>query len=145
MHRYCAPKGYITGSLSAPSSETHGQSVGSGEKAGRKFSKFCPAFFPDPTYCPWVSEDVSPPQRLPLGTVADPGEGPGGPASPPLFLDQTETSRAENIFFGDGPLPPPLSQGLDPALVYSNENRNNEIVRAWCLFIPPSLQPPNNS
>ena len=27
--------------------------------------------------------------------VADLGEGPGGPAPPPLFLDQTEAQRAE--------------------------------------------------
>ena len=31
--------------------------------------------------------------------VADPGEGPGGPGSPPLFLDQTEAQRAEKNFF----------------------------------------------
>ena len=36
--------------------------------------------------------------------MADLGEGPGGPA--PLFLDQTEARRP----------PPPLSQGMDPAL-----------------------------
>ena len=38
---------------------------------------------------------------------------------PPLFLDQTEAQRAENIFFGD--CPPPLSQGLDdpPSLSWS--------------------------
>ena len=44
------------------------------------------------------------------GTVADLGEGPGGPrgARPLLFLDQTETRRAENNF-----LRPPLSQGVD--------------------------------
>ena len=42
--------------------------------------------------------------------MADPGEGPGGPA--PFFLDQTEARRAENIFLGDRP-PPPLSKGLD--------------------------------
>ena len=60
--------------------------------------------------------------------MADPGEEPGGPG-PPLFLDQTETRRAEKYFFGDRPTslnfirllrvvitpyrPPPLSQGLD--------------------------------
>ena len=59
--------------------------------------------------------------------MADPGEGPGGPC-PPLFLDQTETRRAEKYFFGDRPpslnfirllrvvittYGPPLSQGLD--------------------------------
>ena len=42
--------------------------------------------------------------------VADPEEGAAGPGPPPLFLDQTEVRRAEKIF------PPPLSQGLDPAL-----------------------------
>ena len=60
--------------------------------------------------------------------MADPGEGPGGPAPPPLFLDQTETRGAEKYFFGDRPpslnfirllrvvitpYRPPLSQGLD--------------------------------
>ena len=59
--------------------------------------------------------------------MADPGEEPGGPG-PPLFLDQTETRRAEKYFFGDRPpslnfirllrvvitpYRPPLSQGLD--------------------------------
>ena len=34
----------------------------------------------------------------------------GGPGPPPLFLDQTETRRAEKNFFGDRP---PLSKGLD--------------------------------
>ena len=42
-------------------------------------------------------------------TVADPGEGPGGPA--PLLLDQTDAQRAEKHFFWDRP--PPLYQGLD--------------------------------
>ena len=37
-------------------------------------------------------------------TVADPGEGPGGP--PPLFLDQNEARRAEK--FWGGRRPPPL-------------------------------------
>ena len=41
--------------------------------------------------------------------MADPG-GAGGP-TPSLFLDQTEARRAEHR-----PRPPPLSQGLDPAL-----------------------------
>ena len=50
--------------------------------------------------------------------MADPGEGPWGPAPPPppLFLDQTEARRAEKIFFGDR-ASPHLSQGLDPALI----------------------------
>ena len=40
-------------------------------------------------------------------TVADPGEGSGGPG-PPLFLNQTEAQGAEKIFFGDCPPPPYL-------------------------------------
>ena len=36
--------------------------------------------------------------------------GSRGGARPPLFLDQTETRRAENIFLGDR-LPPPPPQG----------------------------------
>ena len=35
-------------------------------------------------------------------SMADPGEGPKGPAPlppPPLFLDQNEARRAEKIFF----------------------------------------------
>ena len=57
--------------------------------------------------------------------VADPGEWPGG-RRPPLFLDQIEARRAEKNFAGDRSSPylrvwmtappPPLSQGLDPAL-----------------------------
>ena len=54
--------------------------------------------------------------------MADPGRGPGAPATPPplLFLDQTQAQRAKKIFFWrlDPPLDdhPPLSQGLYPAL-----------------------------
>ena len=53
--------------------------------------------------------------------VADPGEAGG---SPPLFLDETEVQRVENIIFGDRPAlskgmddRPPLSQDRDPALL----------------------------
>ena len=42
--------------------------------------------------------------------VADPEEGPGGPASP-LFFDQNKARRAEKNFFGDRA--PHLSQCLD--------------------------------
>ena len=35
--------------------------------------------------------------------VADPGDGPAPP--PPLFLDQTEARRAENILLETGPAP----------------------------------------
>ena len=55
-------------------------------------------------------------------SVADPGEGPGGP-SPPLFLDQTEAQRGEKEFLDPPPPPPPsgpFSQGLDPALLFAN-------------------------
>ena len=59
------------------------------------------------------------------------GRGPGGPGHP-LFLDQTETRRAEKFFFGDrlppplskgldDPDSPPLSQGLDPALLFTTQ------------------------
>ena len=41
------------------------------------------------------------------------GRGPGGPGLP-LFLDQTETRRAEKIFFGDRP-PPSKGLDLDPS------------------------------
>ena len=46
-------------------------------------------------------------------------------AGPPLFLDQNEARRAKKCLGGDrpplfkgldAPPPPPLSQGLDPAL-----------------------------
>ena len=46
------------------------------------------------------------------GSVADPGEGPGGPVPPPLFLDQTEVRGAGKNFLETAPRPP-LSQFLD--------------------------------
>ena len=57
---------------------------------------------------------MSQPVLPPIGvSVADPGEGRGGPGPPPLFLEQIEARRAEKyIFFGDQG--PPLSEGLDP-------------------------------
>ena len=78
-----------------------------------------------------------------LLAVADPGRGPGRPPPPPpLFLDQNEAQRAEKKFFeavprlsqdlddmmAPPPLPPPLSEGLDPPLlsVY-------EVIRVPCL------------
>ena len=49
--------------------------------------------------------------RNAINTVMDPGEGPGGqPPPPPLFLDQTETRRAEKIFLSPG-TPSPLLSG----------------------------------
>ena len=44
--------------------------------------------------------------------MAGPGEELGWP-SPPLFLDQNEARRAENIFLETDPPPPPSSQGVD--------------------------------
>ena len=55
------------------------------------------------------------------GTVADPGEGPGGPG-PPIFLDQNEARRAEKkIFWGHLPPPPPAlisGSGWLPPSIY---------------------------
>ena len=59
------------------------------------------------------------------------GRGLGGPGLP-LFLDQTETRRAEKNFFGYRPPPPPskglddleplpLSQGLDLILLFTTK------------------------
>ena len=42
--------------------------------------------------------------------VADPGEGPGGPA-PPYFSTKMRPEGPNKIFWGTGP--PPLSEGLD--------------------------------
>ena len=44
-------------------------------------------------------------------SVADPGEGPGLPSPPLLFLDQTEARKVEKIFLETGPSP--LSKDLD--------------------------------
>ena len=51
-------------------------------------------------------------------TVADPGDGPGGPGSP-LIFDQKEARRVETN--GWRPPPPPLSQHLDPPLHHTNQ------------------------
>ena len=40
--------------------------------------------------------------------VADPGQGPGPPGPPFLFLGQTEAQRAEKKFFETAPPPPDL-------------------------------------
>ena len=63
-------------------------------------------------------------QTLTAQSVADPGERPGEPRSPPLFLDENEVRRAEKNFFWRPSPPlsqglddcPPLSEGLDPPL-----------------------------
>ena len=52
-------------------------------------------------------------------TMADPGEGPGGPSSP-LFLVQTEAQGAEKNFFGD----------QAPLIVRSGSG-----TEVWCLMI----------
>ena len=45
------------------------------------------------------------------------GRDPGLPPFISLFLDQTKARMAEKKLFGDpSPPPPPLSEGLDPAL-----------------------------
>ena len=58
-------------------------------------------------------------------SLADPGEGPGGPTLPPLSLDQTEARRGgKKIFKGRAFLlsqglddqAPSVSEGLDPPL-----------------------------
>ena len=68
----------------------------------------------------------------------------------PLFLDETEARRAENIFFKPPPSPPPLSQGLDdrapliwrsgstPALsrLYQSLKGKNIIIMHACLSLP---------
>ena len=62
--------------------------------------------------------------------MADPGEGPDLPSPPLLFLDQTEARKVEKKFFlktgpplskGLDDAPPPLSQGLYPALHLSHK------------------------
>ena len=59
--------------------------------------------------------------------MADPGERPGGGLVPSLFLDQTEARRKKILETVPPPPPslaqglddrtPPLSQGLDSALI----------------------------
>ena len=70
-----------------------------------------------------------PAQPNPYHSVADPWEEPGNPLPPPhhFFLDQTEARRAEKNFLGDRLTPPPLSQGLDPALPFAS------VLRFLCV------------
>ena len=67
--------------------------------------------------------------------------GARGAQAPPLFLDQTEARTAEKLFFGrpapllylrvwmTAPPPPPLSQGLDPALIRELKQRRRRRQR----------------
>ena len=65
--------------------------------------------------------------KLPLAVV-DPQDGP------PLFLDQTEAQRAEQIFFGDcppsqeDPLPPPLISKSGSGTAWLTEDNNNHAI-----------------
>ena len=67
------------------------------------------------------------------------GRGPGGPGLP-LFLDQTETRRAEKNFFGDRP---PLSKGLDdltpPPSLISRSGSGTVIYHQNCYNTSPML------
>ena len=74
-----------------------------------------------------------------VNTVADPGEGPGGPPTPPpLFLNQTEAQRAKKIFFKTRPTLSqgvddralPLSEGLHPPLEYNNVPPLNKVSQS---------------
>ena len=61
-------------------------------------------------------------QDISIFRVADIGEGPGGPALPPLFWaekeEMTEGKRPAGQENQDPPPPPPLlAQGLDPPLI----------------------------
>ena len=66
------------------------------------------------------------------------GRGPGDPGLP-LFLDQTETRRAEKNFFGDRP---PLSKGLDdlpPPPLISRSGSGTVIYHQNCYNTSPML------
>ena len=77
------------------------------------------------------------------------GRGPFLPP-PPLFLDETEARRAENIFFQTTLLPPPLSPGLDDrariicrsgsatalSRLYQSLKGKNIIIMHACLSLP---------
>ena len=65
-----------------------------------------------------------------LFSVADPREGPGGPA-PPYFSTKMRPIGPKKIFLETGPPsylrvwmtapPPPLSEGLDSPLIFHNK------------------------
>ena len=89
----------------------------------------------------YVSENVSDSiLHDPATTVADLGEGPGGPGPPAsYFWTKLMPEGRKNIYLGDHPPtplskglndrlqpptppPPPLSQGLDPTPYYINKS-----------------------
>ena len=49
-----------------------------------------------------------------IAAVADPGEGPGGGAGPPLCFDHNETRRTEKKKFWTPPPPPFTAAMADP-------------------------------
>ena len=49
--------------------------------------------------------------------VTDPGELPGGPGTPLIFRPNRGAKGRKTIFGDRSPLPSPLSQGLDEALI----------------------------
>ena len=87
--------------------------------------------------------------NLTAQSVADPGEGPGQPRSPPLFLDENEVRRAEKKFFGRPS--PPLSQGLDdcpPPLIWRSGSATANDAKSplpvdLCRLKTPLLKLPN--
>ena len=54
-------------------------------------------------------------------TVADPGEGSGGPPAP-LILRPNWGPKGGKFFFETAPFAPPLSGGLDPPLPQTQQN-----------------------
>ena len=66
---------------------------------------------------------------LNMTSVADPGEGPGGPAPPPLFLHQTDARKAEKNFCD----PPSLSKGLNDQapLIWRSRSATGHEKKNW--------------
>ena len=63
--------------------------------------------------------------------MADPGEGPGGPAPPPLVLGQTEAQRAEKIFLETPSTPPPPPPPPRPPLSKGLDDRASTYLKVW--------------
>ena len=97
----------------------------------------------------WTFQTAASPPMLDLRAGGSPcqknysGGSRGGARVPPLFLDQTVAREAEKIFFWNPPPPPPplskglddratpLSQGLDPALDYTEFKTENANKILW--------------